>query len=684
MYDEKQSISIFHMFMMLCFVSAMSGGIIGNSEYGKYKTILAFTITNWLGVFLLFYSTLQTQDTTIRTFISFYGLILISIGVGGMKPCVPAFSLDQLFVNDRNINVSIAEHFFSTFYFVIHVAVLFGTITSPALTIFILRIHKTVLNSNRDSYTFRFGLSNILMTVGIGAFLCGNPYYLLKKSNESILLKMIKCIVIASWKKLKHGLRRSNQIHWLDYSKSVSPLNVIHDAKKLLHMFRLYIPLSMFWSLFDQQNTTWLFQAARTNGRFFGIEIPVYTLQIVSPVLVLITIPFMNRIVYPYLDGHKLFKYPLKRILLGGGVASLAFVLSGFVELNLENNLKNTLRSDVSNVYIVNMLPCSVKIWISNSSVEKINENQYFFKRNVFLIPENIVYVGISVDDGCDKIITRQKYKIRLQINTTKLIILSLETKNYSLKITTQILSNNLINNYRKNNSPLLYSTILLDDTFDHWTDIKNSTFFNLQSSIKHLYFLKTTTDDSMHLIKTNVVQVNPGKYTFTINNYNKNLYRTRSNVFKLEKKENYVYIGLWNSKVIYKSQLISLYRPRGISLQWLLPQFICMAIGETLFTLTGLAFTFSEAPESMKTVSLSMWYLSVALGNLIVIFFNHTILFDNKSTEFFMFSIITIIVIIILYRMSNTFEKIYNENRLDIPIDLVMTIQRSSYQLAF
>ncbi|XP_050422571.1 solute carrier family 15 member 2-like, partial [Adelges cooleyi] len=122
------------------------------------------------------------------------------------------------------------------------------------------------------------------------------------------------------------------------------------------------------------------------------------------------------------------------------------------------------------------------------------------------------------------------------------------------------------------------------------------------------------------------------------------------------------------------------------ISLQWLLPQFICMAFGETLFTMTGLAFTFSEAPETMKTVSLSMWYFSVALGNLMVIFFNHfAVVFNKKSDIFFVFSFITALVIASLYRMSNTFEKIYNLDKpVSVPTDLVMILKRDSYQLAF
>jgi dipeptide/tripeptide permease len=59
-------------------------------------------------------------------------------------------------------------------------------------------------------------------------------------------------------------------------------------------------------------------------------------LQVVNPLLVLLTIPLMDRVVYPWLKTHGTFRYPLKRMLLGGGVAGVAFVFAGCVETRLE------------------------------------------------------------------------------------------------------------------------------------------------------------------------------------------------------------------------------------------------------------------------------------------------------------------------------------------------------------
>lgn len=81
---------------------------------------------------------------------------------------------------------------------------------------------------------------------------------------------------------------------------------------------------------------------------------------------------------------------------------------------------------------------------------------------------------------------------------------------------------------------------------------------------------------------------------------------------------------------------------PNTVSILWLLPQYVVVTIGEVLFSVTGLTFSFTEvplfywltsskmnlrilffsqqAPTTMKSVMQGIWQLVVAFGNLIVI----------------------------------------------------------------
>lgn len=121
------------------------------------------------------------------SFMTLYSLILISIGMGGIKSCIAAFGVDQLIENDKNISESHVCAFFSTFYFTIHLGVFFGMFTSPAIT-------KIMAYGgyNINEYVVRFGLPAIMMTISISEkilrYLTIAEY--LKKKNYGYSLKI--------------------------------------------------------------------------------------------------------------------------------------------------------------------------------------------------------------------------------------------------------------------------------------------------------------------------------------------------------------------------------------------------------------------------------------------------------------------------------------------------------------
>ena len=75
------------------------------------------------------------------------------------------------------------------------------------------------------------------------------------------------------------------------------------------------------------------------------------------------------------------------------------------------------------------------------------------------------------------------------------------------------------------------------------------------------------------------------------------------------------------------------------MSMLWLFPQYIVMTLGEVMYSVTGLHFSFSQAPESMKSVLMGCWHLTIAFGNLIVIIIAEADFFDRQQFEFFLFA---------------------------------------------
>ena len=73
---------------------------------------------------------------------------------------------------------------------------------------------------------------------------------------------------------------------------------------------------------------------------------------------------------------------------------------------------------------------------------------------------------------------------------------------------------------------------------------------------------------------------------------------------------------------------------------RWLLPQYIIMTLGEVMYSVTGLQFSFTQAPESMKSVLQGCWQLTVGVGNLIVVIVAEARIFDSQTWEFVLFAV--------------------------------------------
>lgn len=52
--------------------------------------------------------------------------------------------------------------------------------------------------------------------------------------------------------------------------------------------------------------------------------------------------------------------------------------------------------------------------------------------------------------------------------------------------------------------------------------------------------------------------------------------------------------------------------------LLWQLPQYVLLTTGEVLVSVTGLEFSYTQAPRSMRSTIMSIWFLTVFLGNML------------------------------------------------------------------
>ena len=92
----------------------------------------------------------------------------------------------------------------------------------------------------------------------------------------------------------------------------------------------MFLPLPVFWTLFDQHGSTWVLQAMDMNGDVgvFGTIKPDQ-MQACNAIFVMLLIPFVQKVLYPVAGFFGLLKRPLQKMAVGGMLASCAFFVAG-------------------------------------------------------------------------------------------------------------------------------------------------------------------------------------------------------------------------------------------------------------------------------------------------------------------------------------------------------------------
>lgn len=84
-----------------------------------------------------------------------------------------------------------------------------------------------------------------------------------------------------------------------------------------------------------------------------------------------------------------------------------------------------------------------------------------------------------------------------------------------------------------------------------------------------------------------------------------------------------------------YHTGLVYVTKENSLNMLWQLPQYVIMTLGEVMFSVTGLAFSYAQAPVSMKSALQACWLLTVAFGNVIDIIIVGAKAFDSQVRRF-------------------------------------------------
>lgn len=156
--DNDSATLVYHANQMTSYFMCIVGAILSDTWLGRFSTILYVSLIYAVGSLTLAISTIPDGPLP-PTATLYVALLLISVGSGGIKPCVSAFGGDQFTLPEQAAQLA---SFFSLFYFSINAGAL---ISSAATPIFREDVHCF---GDTDCYPLAFGVSAILMIISIG------------------------------------------------------------------------------------------------------------------------------------------------------------------------------------------------------------------------------------------------------------------------------------------------------------------------------------------------------------------------------------------------------------------------------------------------------------------------------------------------------------------------------------
>jgi proton-dependent oligopeptide transporter, POT family len=280
-----------HYFMAAVYASPILGAILSDWLLGKYRTIVSVSLLYCFG-----HAALAVMDYPSITHIDpkwmlAFGLILIALGAGGIKPCVTAHVGDQFSKQNEHLIRTV----FGWFYFSINFGATFSMLLTPWL-----------LKNPRFGPAWAFGVPGVLMAIATLAFWLGRHKYVhIPPGGQGFFRETFS----------RHGLLA------------------------VANLIPLYLLIFPFFTLFDQTHSSWVEQAESMDRNIFGYTFHPDQFQAVNGMLILILIPIFSYVIYPAMG--RLFEVtPLRRIAIGLFLTAASFAIIAVAQQRIDAGAK--------------------------------------------------------------------------------------------------------------------------------------------------------------------------------------------------------------------------------------------------------------------------------------------------------------------------------------------------------
>ncbi len=279
--SETQAVENYHSFVGWVYFTPLLGALLSDIVLGKYRTIILLSLVYCAG-----HAALALMGSAGHSpWWLFAGLFLICLGSGGIKPCVSAHVGDQF--GPRN------QHLLTRIYHWFYFSINLGSFVSTLLTPWLLEWYGPHL---------AFGVPGVLMAVATLLFWMGRHKFV----------------------HIPPGGTR--------FFRELCSREGFVAIGKLVPLFGF---IAIFWALYDQTGSSWVFQAGQMDRHFFGHEWLEAQVQAVNPILILLFIPLFALGVYPLVN--RVFPLtPLRKIGIGLFLTAASFAITTVAQARID------------------------------------------------------------------------------------------------------------------------------------------------------------------------------------------------------------------------------------------------------------------------------------------------------------------------------------------------------------
>ncbi|MED6155610.1 hypothetical protein PIB30_006783 [Stylosanthes scabra] len=377
--DQVSAANIINTWNALSYIVPLFGAFLADAVLGKFRTIVFASLASFTGMVVIMLTTwvphihprpcsLEQQamgeckaHTSLQLGTLIFGLIWLSIGTGGIRPCSIPFAVDQFDSTTLEGRQGTAR-FFNVYY------------TTQTLIMLFNQTLLVYLQTN-VSWTLGYALPVLFMSISIIVFLCGSKVYAFVKPEGSIFSKVAQVIVAAFRKRRLHvpithheeaffdppfdrndeiKLPLTNEFRCLnkaavmtvseknmDESSSRDPwrlcsIQQVEELKCLLKIMPIWLSTIIIFFPIILAPVFPVSQAEKMNRHIFhGFQIPPASINVITMLTIGIFLPLYEKFIATKIEkitGQEGGLTLLQRISVGHLFAIMTMLVAGLVE----------------------------------------------------------------------------------------------------------------------------------------------------------------------------------------------------------------------------------------------------------------------------------------------------------------------------------------------------------------